>query len=73
MGSKTAGGGLIQIFSAACLVLCNGWTLEQFQPQQGKWLYAFQRTLCNTALCREAVGEGERERRLGEQMSVLEM
>lgn len=41
MGAKTAGGGLIQIFSAAGVALCNGWILGQFQPQQGKCLYAF--------------------------------
>lgn len=35
-GAKTGGGGLIQIFSAACAALCNGQSLGQFQPHQGK-------------------------------------
>lgn len=64
MGAKTAGGGLIQIFSAACLVLCNRWTLEQFQPQQDILCMTFKGHCAILHCAEKQLGRGkEREGR----------
>lgn len=42
-GAKTGGGGLIQIFSAACAALCNGQSLGAVSASSGKVCVLFKR------------------------------